>query len=50
MSSAPFGFCKSGGEFHRIKMALSFGTVVPERKKEDVQDYKDEDGSVWEPA
>lgn len=41
-------FVKISGEFHRIKMALSFGTVIPEREKEDVQDYKyykDEDGS-----
>lgn len=37
MSSAPFDFCKSRGEFHRIKMALSFWTVIPEREKEELR-------------
>lgn len=37
MSSAPFDFCKSSGEFHRIKMALSFWTVIPEREKEELR-------------
>lgn len=37
LSSAPFAFYKSSGDFHRIKVALFLGVVISAREEEELR-------------